>query len=366
MPTATTTTESPCTGECQWIWYGFWFLTSSTCAEGCSCVEPAASGIDYGDTTTTGCDVSTTTTTTTTTTSSSSTSTSSTTSSSTSSTSSTTTTTTTTAAPCTGGCTWRWDATGQAWLKYGTGDCSTGCSCQSPTSPGTTDGEYQTVSCASLTCLKCCGSANCCPIDLSCCDPPKRLPRILYLTFADNNSVWPCADGETVEFHYSGTSTGGGYKNHSFGRVLNLSSPFDPAKICLGEASYTLGDTYPACNGTKRTDCDTDVYLTGTVLIKEPLSYIGGSCKIELSLQIDNKTRAEAFYPCVLQPCAHGTTYVLINGVPSQDMNCDPINYTFQVNVQECYELYAPTFCNNTMVYFGATGTDTVDVVITE
>jgi len=47
-------------------------------------------------------------------------------------------------------------------------------------------------------------------------------------------------------------------------------------------------------------------------------------------------------------------------------MNCDPINYTFQVNVQECYELYAPALCDNTMLYFGATGTDTVDVVITE
>lgn len=222
------------------------------------------------------------------------------------------------------------------------------------------------MSCGRLTCQACCGNANCCPIELSCCDPPQELPRILYLTFVDNNSVWPCADGETVDFHYSGTVTAGGYKNHLFQRVLNLLSPFNPAKICLGEAGYTLGDSHPTCNGTKRTDCDTDVNIVGNINIKEPLSFLGGPCKIELVLQIDNKTKAYAFFPCVLQPCFNNITYPLTSGILSQNMNCDSINYTFQVNVQECYELYTPTFCDNTVLYFGATGTDTVNVTITE
>jgi hypothetical protein len=122
--------------------------------------------------------------------------------SSTSSTSSTTTTTTTTAAPCTGGCTWRWSAAGQTWLKYGTGNCSTGCSCQAPTSPGTEDGEYQTVSCGRLTCQACCGSANCCPsypVQTDCCD--NTVPSILTVTI-DTNPDCPCG-ATTFKIEYN-------------------------------------------------------------------------------------------------------------------------------------------------------------------
>lgn len=117
---------------------------------------------------------------------------SSTSSTSTSSTSSTT-TTTTTAEPCTGACTWRWSAAGSTWLKYGSGNCSTGCSCQSPTTPGTVDGEYQTVSCGRLTCQSCCGNPVCCPVT-DCC-ATNEWPRRLFVTIHDPDNTCGCLDG---------------------------------------------------------------------------------------------------------------------------------------------------------------------------
>lgn len=123
-------------------------------------------------------------------------------------TSTSTTTTTTTAEPCTGGCTWRWSAAGQTWLRYGTGNCSTGCSCQAPTSPGTTDGEYQTVSCGRLTCQACCNVTDCCPatpIETNCCD--LAVPSILNVTI-DTGADCPCGL-TSFQLAYDGSGTYG-------------------------------------------------------------------------------------------------------------------------------------------------------------
>jgi len=221
--TTTTTTAAPCQGICQYQWSSAlnqWFIEFSGCVgEGCGCPPPpetpgAVNGqtwADYcipGGTTTTTTTTTTSTSSSSTSTSSSSTTTTSTTSTSTTSTSSsstsTTTTTTTTAAPCTGGCTWRWSAAGATWLKYGPGNCSDGCSCQAPTTPGTVDGEYQTVNCGRLTCQACCNNEACCPpypVTTECCD--NTVPSILTVTI-DTNPDCPCG-ATSFELEYSPT-----------------------------------------------------------------------------------------------------------------------------------------------------------------
>lgn len=217
--TTTTTTAAPCEGICQYQWsdaLNAWFIEFSGCVgEGCGCPPPpetpgSVNGETWGGycipggTTTTTTTTSTTTTTTTSPPATTTTTTTTTTTSTTTTTTSTTTSTTTTAEPCTGSCTWRWSDAGQTWLKYGTGNCSTGCSCVPPSSPGTVDGEHQSVSCARLTCQACCGSVACCPaypVQTDCCD--NTVPSILTVTIDTDPD---CACGATTfEFEYSPT-----------------------------------------------------------------------------------------------------------------------------------------------------------------
>ena len=270
--------------------------------------------------------------------------------------------------PCTGGCTWRWSAAGETWLKYGSGNCSDGCSCQAPSEPGTEDGEYQTVSCGRLTCQTCCDSANCCPIDLTCCNPPKRLPRILYVTLSDPNNVWPCIDGVTVAFHYRFTSVGGGYRGHSFERSPVYSSPYDRALLCANAGYYTFGDSFPGCNQTPQYDCDTNVYTYGNILISDPFIE-PGPCKISIFLtpHVAYKFKYYTSSGCVLSPCntVQGYSNYNLNSLP-QDMPCEYINNTFELNIVKCHETIDPPLCTNTHRYFGATSSGTILATITE
>jgi len=341
MPTATTSTDIPSTSTtttatpgcsgCTWSWSiglsgGEWvFLVSDCVNAGCFCPDPPTTpGTYQGEQVTLPCQPypttsstsTTTTTTTTTTTSSSSTSSTSTSSTSTSSTSSTTTTTTTTAAPCTGGCTWRWSAAGQTWLRYGTGNCSTGCSCQAPTSPGTTDGEHQTVSCGRLTCKACCNVDDCCQIN--CCD--ENLPGKLYVTF-NMTGLYDCMDGQSFEVYFKKRVPNG--INFDFiyetKGPLNLNIGLTPAEFekvtsCNGLGFYRLTN----CFGVAKYDCDNDVYINVAVSISCPFPASGSDVSCSVAWAVEGKDNFTAckyvistaqqnvpvYYPCPLLPIA--------------------------------------------------------------
>ena len=212
-PTTTTTTgtSGPCPGLCIYVWNNtIWVLDTDTCTEnpGCFCFEPPPyPGSYYGEVYVVSCNTEPPSTTTTTSTTTSTTSTApptTTTTTSTGTTTSSTTTTTTTEQPCTGSCTWQWRAELQKWIKVsgGNGTCSTGCSCSYPASNGTTDGEIATPACKRLTCTKCCGNADCCPIQYKFCCSHAILPKKLYITFQDPNNAYPCIDGVTIPIDY--------------------------------------------------------------------------------------------------------------------------------------------------------------------
>jgi hypothetical protein len=53
-----------------------------------------------------------------------------------------------------------------------------------------------------LTCTKCCGNADCCPIQYKFCCSQAILPKRLYITFQDPNNAYPCIDGVTIPIDY--------------------------------------------------------------------------------------------------------------------------------------------------------------------
>jgi len=214
--------------------------------------------------------------------------------------------------------------------------------------------------------MKCCGNADCCPINVSCCNPSKQLPKILNLTFSDLYNYWPCADGKTISFHYLGTTNYSGYRVSTYYRSQVEPSPYNTALLCSGEGYYTLGDSNPACNQTPRRDCNTDVMLAGDISIYDPITD-NSECKIQINVYPLVKARSYAFYPCVLLDCPNfylGTT-ISLNGA-RQSFGCGVINYTFELSVKKCNEIISPTLCPATFVYYGATGTGTIMATVTE
>jgi len=276
--TTTSTTSTPCESFCVYNWTGsnIWQLSISYCVGDCFCPGPPSEpGTYYGQEVTRFCtNVAPTTTTTTTSTSTSTTSTApptttttttgtGTTTSSTSSTSSTT-TTTTTEQPCTGSCTWRWYAELQKWIKVsgGNGTCSTGCSCSYPAADGTTDGETATPACKRLTCTKCCGIADCCP--LTCCTI--ILPKTLFATF-NLSGIWDCLNGYSLQLNYDSsmsTPSSSYYGFRSTGLINESGEKWTQVIPCDGIPYYRVGD----CSGPNKYDCNRNLFVRARLFIQ--------------------------------------------------------------------------------------------------
>ena len=392
--TTTSTTTTPCENFCVYNWTGgnIWQLSTSYCVGDCFCPGPPSEpGTYYGEEVYRGCtNVATTTTTstapptTTTTTTGTGTTTSTTTT-----TSSTTTTTTTTEQPCTGTCTWRWYAELQKWIKVsgGNGTCSTGCSCSYPESNGTTDGETATPVCKRLTCTKCCGNANCCPMPFLTCCPTYQLKNRYYLTLIDDYGVLTCIGGSiTLNLEHTVTFSGAGGIHYVYDIDGLVYDTFGPKKVlCANVGAYSLPTTVPDCNSTQFTNCNRNLEIQGRFFIKD--YYIPPyNCEFDLRIYLNSHMKSYVFQfspsagwtlsDCHLQAIKSDgniSDYGVYDVWHQSGGNIDcatffPVNYEASSQVKICSTLNnpgAPPTLNSVM-HYGAVADGTIRLLVTE
>lgn len=397
--TSTTTTSAPCEGLCTYVWFpvgtGYqWVLQYSTCtAPGCYCNPPGYSGNYHGQEGFGSClnTSPTTTTTTSTTTSTTSTAppTTTTTTTGTGTTTSSTTTTTTTEQPCTGTCTWQWHADLQKWIKIsgGNGTCSTGCSCSYPASNGMTDGETATPACKRLTCTKCCGDVNCCPMPFLTCCPTYQLKKKYYLTLIDNYGALPCINGSlTLELKYTSNFAGaGGY--HYVYDIDGIPPTTYGYKttLCANATAYSTPASVPNCGSTQFTDCNRDLKINGRFFIKD--YYIPPyNCEFNLRIYLNSEMKSYVYQYSpspgwVLSAChvqsieSDGglTPYGQYNTWHSSygSIDCStffPVNYETSSQVKECSAIPNPSAppTLNSVLHYGAIADGTIELLVTE
>jgi hypothetical protein len=218
-----------------------------------------------------------------------------------------------------------------------------------------------------LTCTKCCGNEDCCPVTLDRCCSNLIYPKKIYATFVDVNGIWPCINGITLELEYTGRTildpascekfsyyTLGPIKTASLGSCTNVRGAYKIAS-CNGNG-YQVTNTSCA---SPDYSCSSDVNVLLGVSISNGCF---PSCEISLSLSVfvEQKISGICRNYCTDFPNSSGGTLEFGSGY----VNCNkPINVTNSLSISS---LCASVPSTGKYIHYGITGTGSINIVLTE
>jgi hypothetical protein len=197
-----------------------------------------------------------------------------------------------------------------------------------------------------LTCTKCCGNEDCCPVTLDRCCSNLIYPKKIYATFVDVNGLWPCINGITLELEYTGRTI------------------LDPAS-CEKFSYYTLGPIKTASLGSctnvrgayKIASCNGNGYQVTNTSCASP-DY---SCSSDVNVLLGvSKISGICRNYCTDFPNSSGGTLEFGSGY----VNCNkPINVTNSLSISS---LCASVPSTGKYIHYGITGTGSINIVLTE
>jgi hypothetical protein len=210
------------------------------------------------------------------------------------------------------------------------------------------------------------------------------------LTFSDPNGVWPCIDGVSIPFHYEKSTTAVyPYRVYWFSRYNDGSGNFNRHLLCNNAGAYIYHVSGNSCTTeTKYYDCNTNVYISGTIQLWDKDIYLEpgslSACRLSLNLNVTTgyRTRQGVSEPCTPSSCIeYNTDPTFINagnlsvyGNSLQPMSCVVINTPFEVEPNDCIAVRSGTssgcmetnyFVGGTLTY-GPSGIKTVFATVTE